>query len=422
MSSSLAESLWSTMAVISKSISYTLGAAVALLALVSPRSQKARFYLNVFLYVSSLGVCSVWGVVVSVLMNFVPGQRLNINYIVARSFYLLAGTLTGIRFTVEGEENFKKAQPGVLVGNHQTGIDILYLGRIFPKMASIMAKQELKLAPLLGQYMLLSGAVFIDRKSRKDAVKAFDQVGTAMKKNKLSLWIFPEGTRSNLPVPDLLPFKKGAFHLAVQAQVPVVPVVCENYNRLFDGKTRFEGGTIRIKVLEPIPTQGLGKDDVNELTERVRNVMLEALKEMDAQREQFDVSTAVDANTKSKGVAGGSSISSVPVNLGAGEAGLGGVAGWMAKLVGTGKGRDYNARARKQAEQLRKEGTSGEKPADYGLMSEGDKSRSSAHATALDDRVSGERRVQHDARSSSTGGSSEETEGSTVLVEAPTTS
>ena len=64
---------------------------------------------------------------------------------------------------------------------------------------------------------------------------------------QLSLWVFPEGTRSNLPFPDLLPFKKGAFHLAVQAQVPIVPVVCENYHRYFDGKTRFESGSVRIK-------------------------------------------------------------------------------------------------------------------------------------------------------------------------------
>lgn len=177
--------IWETMTAIAKPIGYTLGSALALLALLSPRSQKARFYLNLVLYVGSLGVCSVWGVVVSILMGLV-GQRLNVNYIVARSFYLLAGTLTGVKFQVTGEENFEKARPGVLVGNHQTGMDILYLGRIFPKMASIMAKQELKFAPLLGQYMLFSGAVFIDRKNRHDAVKSFNQVGDAMKRKKVS--------------------------------------------------------------------------------------------------------------------------------------------------------------------------------------------------------------------------------------------
>jgi lysophosphatidate acyltransferase len=118
----------------------------------------------------------------------------------------------------------------------------------------------------------LSGAVFVNRASKKDAFKTFEYVGQRMRRDKvspsfrtfsvtalpdtrlrpqLSLWIFPEGTRSKLPVPDLLPFKMGAFHLALQAKVPIVPVVCENYYRLYDSKTRFESGTIRLKGEPP---------------------------------------------------------------------------------------------------------------------------------------------------------------------------
>lgn len=110
----------------------------------------------------------------------------------------------------------------------------------------------------------LSGAVFVDRKNRKAAVQALEQAGDDMKKRgvsqdflqsrdpllspeQVSLWVFPEGTRSSLPEPTLLPFKKGAFHLAVQAQVPIVPIVCENYHRLFDGKTRMEEGVLRVR-------------------------------------------------------------------------------------------------------------------------------------------------------------------------------
>lgn len=108
-------------------------------------------YLNVLLYVTSLGISSVFGVVISPFMKL-AGQGLNINWAVARSFDLIAGNLTGLRFKVEGAEKFDKARPAVLVGNHQTGVDILYLGGVFPKHTSIMAKQELKYAPLLGQF------------------------------------------------------------------------------------------------------------------------------------------------------------------------------------------------------------------------------------------------------------------------------
>lgn len=149
---SIWDTLASTMAVVSRTLTYATGLSFLALAILSPRSRRARLYLNVAAYVGSLGVCSVWGVMVSIVLSLIPGQRLKINKVVARSFYLLAGTLTGIRFEVEGEHHFAQARPAVLVGNHQTGIDILYLGRIFPNFASIMAKQELKYAPLLGQY------------------------------------------------------------------------------------------------------------------------------------------------------------------------------------------------------------------------------------------------------------------------------
>ena len=143
-------------------------------------------------------------------------------------------------------------------------LDILYLGRIFPKRAVIMAKKELRWAPLLGQYrqsaspylsqrlpmplrhganrfnndfaflldfspmlfhfddpqptVTLSGAVMVDRKNSKDAVKMMHHVGEDMKRKGVSLWIFPEGTRSLRKEDELLPFKKGAFHLAVQGE------------------------------------------------------------------------------------------------------------------------------------------------------------------------------------------------------------
>ncbi|PWN54332.1 1-acylglycerol-3-phosphate O [Violaceomyces palustris] len=351
------------MSIITKSIAYSATTSFILLAFLSPRSRKARFYLNAFFYVGGLGVCSVWGVIVSILMSCIPGQRLNINKVVARSFYYLTGTLTGVRFKVEGEHHLD-TRPAVLVGNHQTSIDILYLGRIFPNHASIMAKQELKYTPLLGQFMALSGAVFINRKDRKDSIKAFAKVGDDMKRKNLSLWVFPEGTRSNLPFPDLLPFKKGAFHLAVQAGVPIIPVVCENYNRIFDGKTRFESGTVRIKVLPPIPTDKLTSEDVTELTNKTREQMLDVLKEMDRERESQDLASPDADQAKRSRTA------------------LGGFAGLMSKIVGVGSGSAQKARLDAQvkgdSERLKKQGTSGEKAEDYGLVTEKDKAQSSA--------------------------------------------
>lgn len=93
----------------------------------------------------------------------------------------------------------------------------------------------------------LSGAVFIKRRNRKDAVQTMQQVGRDMKRKGVSVWIFPEGTRSNTRKVDMLPFKKGAFHLAIQAQVPIIPVVCEDQFLLYANGTRFDSGRLKVK-------------------------------------------------------------------------------------------------------------------------------------------------------------------------------
>ncbi|TXT06060.1 hypothetical protein VHUM_03533 [Vanrija humicola] len=270
-----------------KPIAIASAVAFGALGVLSRRYERARFYFNLTIYVTTLASASFWGLLISVIAT-AAGQRYNINYYVARSFYQIAHPLMGLHFDVEGQEHLDglltardgKPQSAVIVGSM---LDILYLGRIFPKRTSIMAKKELKMTPILGQYMTLSGAVFIDRKNRKNAVHTVEEAGAAMKKNDVSIWIFPEGTRSLHPEPTLLPFKKGAFHLAVQAQIPIVPVVCENYHRLFDSKTRLDGGRLKIKtVLPPISTKGLTADDVHALAESTQKLMLETLIEISA--------------------------------------------------------------------------------------------------------------------------------------------
>ena len=87
----------------------------------------ARYYVRVGLYLSTLGVCSIWGVICSIGMGL-TGRRFDVFYVVARSFYHLASRVIGIRLVVEGEE-YLDTRPSVLVGNHQSMLDILYLGR-----------------------------------------------------------------------------------------------------------------------------------------------------------------------------------------------------------------------------------------------------------------------------------------------------
>lgn len=132
---------------------------------------------------------------------------------------------------------------------------------------------------LLTQFQVsLSKTVFIDRANRATARAAFDSAVKTMRSSRQSVFIFPEGTRSYAFEPTLLPFKKGAFHLAVQAQVPIVPVVCANYNNVLDAKKRkFNSGIVDVSVLPPIPTKGLTSADVDGLVEKTRNAMMDEL-------------------------------------------------------------------------------------------------------------------------------------------------
>lgn len=127
--------------------------------------------------------------------------------------------------------------------------------------------------------MALSKTVFIERSSRSQAFAAFDRAADEMHKSGQSVYIFPEGTRSYSDHPDMLPFKKGAFHLAIQAQVPIVPIVVANYSNVVSVQRKvFRAATVPITVLRPIQTKGKTKDDVPAFMAEVRALMLAELR------------------------------------------------------------------------------------------------------------------------------------------------
>jgi len=250
---------------------------IILLRSIASSYPSTRYYIKLVLYLSTLGLCSAWGMIVTIGLSLV-GRRFDTNWVVARSFYFLAGRLLDIKFVVEGEE-YLDVKPSILVGNHQSVLDVLYLGRILPKQSSIMGKKELKWVPFLGAFMSLSGAVYVDRGNNAKAIRSMKNAGDYIKKHATSLWLFPEGTRSMREHHDMMPFKKGGFHTAVQSGIPVVPVVCENYWRLYRTGV-FESGVLKIRILPPIPTLGLKDTDVTELSVRTREQMIVALREI----------------------------------------------------------------------------------------------------------------------------------------------
>lgn len=205
---------------------------------------------------ASLLFCATYGVFASVILRTVGKHRLA-QWATARCFDLVMRYTTGVRFViVDGQEHLTSKRPMVIVANHQTELDVLLLGTVFPRYCSVTAKKSLARVPLLGWFMSLSGTVFIDRVDRSQAMRAFEGAAREMSIHRQNVFIFPEGTRSYAREPVMLPFKKGAFHLAVQAGVDVCPVVAENYSRVLDVRAkRFVSGTIRVKGERPDPAQ-----------------------------------------------------------------------------------------------------------------------------------------------------------------------
>lgn len=123
--------------------------------------------------------------------------------------------------------------------------------------------------------MALSGTFFLDRSNREKAVKTLNKALQELKEKKRGLYMFPEGTRSYAQKPMLLPFKKGAFHLAQQGGIPIIPIIVSNTSSLVNHKTKtFQSGEITIQVLEPMSTDNLKPEDVGAFTDRVREAML----------------------------------------------------------------------------------------------------------------------------------------------------
>ncbi|KAL2155883.1 hypothetical protein VTH82DRAFT_625 [Thermothelomyces myriococcoides] len=239
---------------------------------------KTAFVARALASYMSLIISSLYGVVISVVLRLAGRQQLS-QWAVARSFKYLMGLTTGVTFEVEDPKgHLENVRPAVFIGNHQTELDVLMLGCMFPKYCSVTAKASLKKVPFLGWFMALSGSVFLDRANSKDARQALQGAADEIRDKRQSVYIFPEGTRSYAKEPMLLPFKKGAFHLAVQAQVPIVPVVVANYSHILWIKGLvFNAGKIPCKVLDPIPTTGLTAADVDELTRSTRDLMLNEL-------------------------------------------------------------------------------------------------------------------------------------------------
>jgi putative phosphoserine phosphatase/1-acylglycerol-3-phosphate O-acyltransferase len=187
----------------------------------------------------------------------------------------LGAAFLGIRMEVSGEAHVWSTRPCVFLFNHQSAIDVLVCARLLRRDTFGIAKQEARRKPVVGRIMGLMGTVFIDRADREKAIAAMKPAVDEIKRGR-SMLIAPEGTRS--PDGKLGPFKKGAFHVAMAAGAPLVPIVIHDaWKRLRPGSGVVRPGTVHVTVLPPIPTRSWKAADLDRHIAEVRHRYLKAL-------------------------------------------------------------------------------------------------------------------------------------------------
>ncbi|MFF7709532.1 1-acylglycerol-3-phosphate O-acyltransferase [Pseudomonas sp. NPDC007930] len=174
--------------------------------------------------------------------------------------------------------------PGcVIIANHQSNWDLFLLGTVVPPRMACIGKKSLKWVPLFGQLFWLGGNVLINRQNAYQARRSLQTTSRVLAEQNTSIWIFPEGTRN--PGSTLLAFKKGAFQMAIEAGVPIVPLCVSRYaGRL--NFNRWRSGELRVRSLPPIPTRGLTAKDVPELMARCREQMQHCIDDLSREAPQ----------------------------------------------------------------------------------------------------------------------------------------
>ncbi|HEX5831838.1 MAG TPA: lysophospholipid acyltransferase family protein [Gemmatimonadaceae bacterium] len=241
--------------------------------------------INAWLWVATvlvvlLGLPAVT-LVFLVTAPFDPGR-----YYAGRAFRLIAVVHTAVNpywhFRLSGQVHLADPRrPYVVVSNHESYADVFLISHL-PWEMKWLAKRTIFKIPVMGWMMRMAGDVPVDRGSRRSAVVALARCRDRLRK-RVSVMIFPEGTRSRDG--GLLPFRDGAFRLAVETQLPVLPlVVAGTRDMMAKGTFRFRPAHADVRVLDAVPTAGLREEDVPALRERVRAIIDAARRELARER------------------------------------------------------------------------------------------------------------------------------------------
>lgn len=194
---------------------------------------------------------------------------------IIRRWSKVAAWLVGLRIEYLRPNPMQDRRPRIIVFNHQSALDMIWVADIMPPAALALGKKELIFVPFVNLAWWVMDFRRVDRADPAKARAALTGVAREISEEKRSLIIAPEGTRTRDG--EFLPFKRGAFVLAVQSQAPIYPVVVSGAYELLPRQSFLpKPGVIRLSFLEPVPTAGVPVSEIGALMERVRGEMLKA--------------------------------------------------------------------------------------------------------------------------------------------------
>ncbi|MFC0180807.1 1-acylglycerol-3-phosphate O-acyltransferase [Thorsellia kenyensis] len=234
-------------------------------------------------------VCSV-GLIICL---FKP-KDLNHVYRVARFFRFLA-PLYGIKVILRYEDRSTVPEQAIYITNHQNNLDLVTAAGIVSPKTVTVGKKSLKWIPIWGQLYWLSGNILIDRENQKKAIQTMNHVVDEIKQKGVSIWMFPEGTRSRGR--GLLPFKAGAFHSAIGANVPIVPICVSNITGSKVNLNRWNNGYVIVEMLKPIDVtpyieEQNSRKAARDLSQLAFDIMKKRIEELD--KEVLEIEASIE--------------------------------------------------------------------------------------------------------------------------------
>lgn len=231
--------------------------------------------IRIFLVTIALFVISLASIVMCV---FRPRNRNNAHY----TAYIMGklAKIFGIDVEIRKAQELEDLCPVVYIANHQNSYDLFTVSASLPKRTVSVGKKSLRWIPFFGQMYWFTGNILIDRNNRSKAHGTIATSAQKMRENNLSVWLFPEGTRSYGR--GLLPFKTGAFHTAKQADVPIVPVCISNSHDLVD-LNRWNNGKMIIEFMAPITMSDDTNSSIRHIANNTHALMLAKINEISAE-------------------------------------------------------------------------------------------------------------------------------------------